>query len=84
MGILLFISPSDIVIINELSLILKIIITCEVKQHCYVIHENNNVSFEELDIHYHSSFNRNRCDTSDNVCVGLIDKSLMQTLHRYL
>jgi len=31
MGILLLISPSDIVIINELSLILIIIIRCEVK-----------------------------------------------------
>jgi hypothetical protein len=33
--------------------------------------KNNNIRFEGLDIHYHSSYYRTRCYTIDNVCLGL-------------
>jgi hypothetical protein len=66
-------SPSDIFSINRLIVILQIIGQCEVKAHNDVTDKNNNISFEGLNIYYHSSSYRTRCDTtcSDNVCLDL-------------
>ena len=42
------------------------------KSHYSVIYNNNNVSFEGLDIYnMYYSYYRTRCNTSDNVCLNL-------------
>jgi hypothetical protein len=76
-GYFSLISSSDIVRINELTLILKIIGQCSIK--CY--DKNDKVSFEGLDINYHkyhSSSYRNRSDSCDNACLDFI----VYILHR--
>jgi hypothetical protein len=40
--------------------------------HFDITDKNNNASFEDLDIHYHSSsLGQTCCDTSNNVCLNL-------------
>ena len=56
--------------VQELTLILKIIGQCDIK-HILTSLNNNNASFEDLDLNYHSSFCLTCCDTSNNVCLDL-------------
>jgi len=50
LDILPLISPSDIVSMNELTVILKIIGQCQI--HYDVTDKNNSTSFQGLNIHY--------------------------------
>jgi hypothetical protein len=43
----------------------------DILTHFDVTDKHNNASFEDLDIHYHSSSCRTFCDTSDSVCLDL-------------
>ena len=70
----------DIVSINRLTLILKIIGQC-------VTDKNNDVSYEGLDIHvhqYHCSSYRTSCYTSDNVLLDLLSSRYSVYLEKYL
>ena len=49
-AVILYVSPSDIVKISKLTVILKIIGQHDVK---HIIDKHNNISFEVLDKHYH-------------------------------
>ena len=65
------ISPSDVVNINKLALILKIIGQYDVK-HIMMLPIKQYHSFEGLEIHYHyyhSSSYQTHCDTNDNVSI---------------
>jgi hypothetical protein len=67
--------PRDIVIINELNVILKIISQCDVKPiMTYKTNKTKNVSFDDPNIHCHQyqcSSNRSWCDASDSACFDL-------------
>ena len=67
-------SLSDIVSINKLTLIQKNFSQCDVRTRYDVTDKTNNISFDDLNIHfhqYHSSTHWTCCDTSDNVCLTL-------------
>jgi len=61
------ISLNDIVSISVLTLILTIVSQCDDVTHYDITDKNNNISFEVIKIHYHSSSYQTHCDTSDNV-----------------
>ena len=66
------ISLIDIVSINELTLVLKIIGQCDV-EHIMTLLIKTTAFFWRTPQHYHSSSNLPHCayDTSDNVCLNL-------------
>jgi hypothetical protein len=63
------ISLCDIVSINVLTMILENRGQCDITLWRLINDKNNNVSIEDLNIHYHNSSYQICCNTSDNVCL---------------